>query len=38
MAERAGYHISFMHYVRVAFLPMLVTIVLSSVWLLMVGR
>jgi Na+/H+ antiporter NhaD/arsenite permease-like protein len=35
MAERAGYHISFMHYVRVAFLPMIVTIVLCSVWLLM---
>jgi Na+/H+ antiporter NhaD/arsenite permease-like protein len=37
MAERAGYHISFMQYVRIAALPMLVTIVLCSVWLLTVG-
>jgi Na+/H+ antiporter NhaD/arsenite permease-like protein len=37
MAERAGYHISFMQYVRIAALPMLVTIVLCSIWLLAVG-
>jgi Na+/H+ antiporter NhaD/arsenite permease-like protein len=36
MAERAGYHISFMQYVRIAALPMLVTIVLCSIWLLVV--
>jgi len=36
MAERAGYHISFMQYVRIAFLPMIVTIIMCSVWLLMV--
>ncbi len=36
MAERAGYHISFMHYMKIAFPPMLITIVLSSIWLLMV--
>jgi Na+/H+ antiporter NhaD/arsenite permease-like protein len=38
MAERAGYHISFMHYVRIAFLPMIVTIVFCSVWLLMMAK
>jgi Na+/H+ antiporter NhaD/arsenite permease-like protein len=38
MAERAGYHISFMQYVHIAFPPMIVTIVLCSVWLLMIGR
>lgn len=34
MAERAGYHVSFMEYLRTAFVPMLITIVLASVWLL----
>jgi len=34
MAERAGYHISFMNYLRIAFAPMLITIVLASAWLL----
>jgi len=34
MAERAGYHISFMKYLRIAFVPMLITIVLASAWLL----
>jgi Na+/H+ antiporter NhaD/arsenite permease-like protein len=36
MAERAGIHISFMQYMRVAALPTFITIVLASVWLLMV--
>lgn len=36
MAERAGYPISFMEYAKVAFLPMVVTIVLSMGWLLLV--
>ncbi len=36
MAERAGYRISFMQYVRIVFLPTVVTIVMCSVWLLMV--
>jgi Na+/H+ antiporter NhaD/arsenite permease-like protein len=36
MAERAGYHISFMEYLKVAFVPMLFTIVLCSFWLLLV--
>lgn len=34
MAERAGYPISFMAYIRAAFLPMLVSIAICSVWLL----
>jgi Na+/H+ antiporter NhaD/arsenite permease-like protein len=38
MAERAGYHISFMQYVRIAFLPMIVTIVFCSVWLLLMAK
>jgi len=37
MAERAGYPISFMEYFRVAFIPMLVTIILCSFWLLFVA-
>lgn len=36
MAERAGYHISFMQYVRIVFVPTIVTIIMCSVWLLMV--
>jgi Na+/H+ antiporter NhaD/arsenite permease-like protein len=36
MAERAGYRISFMKYMKIAFVPMLITIVLSSLWLLFV--
>jgi Na+/H+ antiporter NhaD/arsenite permease-like protein len=36
MAERAGYPISFMYYLKVAFIPMLITIVLCSFWLLLV--
>ena len=38
MAERAGYHISFMQYVRIAFLPMIVTIILCSGWLLLMAK
>jgi len=34
MAEREGYSISFMEYLKIAFLPMIITIVLSSIWLL----
>jgi len=33
MAEKAGYPISFNHYLRVALLPMLITVALSMVWL-----
>jgi Na+/H+ antiporter NhaD/arsenite permease-like protein len=36
MAERAGYHISFMSYVRVAAIPTFITIVLCTFWLLVV--
>jgi Na+/H+ antiporter NhaD/arsenite permease-like protein len=36
MAERAGYHISFMEYLKVAFIPMIITVILSTVWLLAV--
>ncbi|MFP5213755.1 MAG: SLC13 family permease, partial [Acidobacteriota bacterium] len=36
MAERAGYHISFMQYMRVAAFPTLITIILCSFWLLLV--
>jgi Na+/H+ antiporter NhaD/arsenite permease-like protein len=37
MAERAGYHISFMQYVRIVFIPTLATIIMCSIWLLMIG-
>ncbi|NLI82809.1 MAG: citrate transporter [Deltaproteobacteria bacterium] len=36
MAERAGHPISFMEYLRVAFIPMIITIILCSFWLLLV--
>jgi Na+/H+ antiporter NhaD/arsenite permease-like protein len=36
MAERAGYHISFMYYIKACFIPMIITIVLCSFWLLLV--
>jgi Na+/H+ antiporter NhaD/arsenite permease-like protein len=36
MAERAGYPISFMYYLKAAAIPMLITIVLCSFWLLLV--
>jgi Na+/H+ antiporter NhaD/arsenite permease-like protein len=36
MSERAGHPISFMYYMKVAAIPTLITIILSSVWLLLV--
>lgn len=36
MAERSGHPISFLHYMKVAALPTVITIVLASVWLLLV--
>jgi Na+/H+ antiporter NhaD/arsenite permease-like protein len=36
MAERAGYPISFMAYLKAAFIPMIITIILCSAWLLLV--
>jgi Na+/H+ antiporter NhaD/arsenite permease-like protein len=36
MAERAGYPISFMDYVKAAFIPMIITIIICSFWLLFV--
>ncbi len=36
MAERAGYPISFMEYFKIAFIPMIITVILCSFWLLMV--
>ncbi len=36
IADREGYHISFMQYLRLAFVPMIITIVLASLWLLLV--
>ncbi len=36
MAERAGYHISFMSYIRIAAIPTFITIVLCTFWLLFV--
>ncbi|OPZ60907.1 MAG: Arsenical pump membrane protein [Deltaproteobacteria bacterium ADurb.Bin510] len=36
MADRAGYHISFMQYLKVAFVPMLLTIFISMAWILIV--
>ncbi len=36
MAEKAGYPVSFNHYMKVALVPMLVTVALSTVWLLAV--
>jgi Na+/H+ antiporter NhaD/arsenite permease-like protein len=35
VAERAGYRISFVGYAKAAFLPMVITIMLCSVWLLL---
>jgi len=34
MAERSGYPISFMEYFKIAFIPMIFTIIVCSVWLL----
>jgi Na+/H+ antiporter NhaD/arsenite permease-like protein len=36
LAEKAGYPISFMSYLKAAFVPMLITIVFCSFWLLLV--
>ncbi|MEW6387739.1 MAG: SLC13 family permease [Thermodesulfobacteriota bacterium] len=36
MAEKAGYHISFLGYMKACFFPMLITVVLGSVYLLVV--
>jgi Na+/H+ antiporter NhaD/arsenite permease-like protein len=36
LAEKAGYPIGFMEYMRVAFLPMLITVALSMLWLVFV--
>jgi len=36
MADKAGYHISFMEYLKVAFVPMLLTIIFSMAWILIV--
>jgi len=36
MAEREGYSISFMEYLKIAFVPMIITITLSSIWLLVI--
>jgi Na+/H+ antiporter NhaD/arsenite permease-like protein len=36
LAERAGYPVSFLYYLKAAFVPMLITVVLSSIWLLLV--
>ena len=36
LAEKAGYAVSFNHYLKVAMIPMLITVVLSMVWLLAV--
>jgi Na+/H+ antiporter NhaD/arsenite permease-like protein len=36
MAERAGYPISFMAYLKAAFIPMIITIIMCSAWLLLV--
>jgi Na+/H+ antiporter NhaD/arsenite permease-like protein len=36
MAEKAGYPISFMVYLKAAFIPMIITVILSMGWLLLV--
>lgn len=36
MAERAGYGISFIGYMKACFLPMVITVAMASVWLLVV--
>lgn len=35
LAEKAGYHISFLYYMRACFIPMLITIVLCSIYLVL---
>ena len=34
LAEKAGYHISFLYYMKACFIPMLITVALASVYLL----
>ena len=34
MMEKAGYHVSFLHYMKVCFVPMLITVVLAMFYLL----
>jgi Na+/H+ antiporter NhaD/arsenite permease-like protein len=36
IAESQGYHVSFVQYFKIAFIPMIITIILASVWLLVV--
>ncbi|MBW1953291.1 MAG: ArsB/NhaD family transporter [Deltaproteobacteria bacterium] len=36
LAEKAGYHISFLYYMKACFVPMLITVALASVYLLWV--
>lgn len=36
LLERAGYHVSFMEYVKVAFIPMMITVAMAMGWLLFV--
>ncbi len=38
MAEKAGHPISFMQYLKIAFLPMLITVTIAMLWLLFVQR
>lgn len=38
MAERAGYPISFMEYAKAAFIPMIISIIICSFWLLLVMK
>ena len=37
IAESLGYRITFMDYFKTAFVPMLITVVISSLWLLLVA-
>ena len=37
LAEKAGHPVSFVHFLRVALVPMLITVALSTVWLLLFG-
>ena len=37
MAERAGYPISFGQYAKIAFIPMVITVILCSLWFMFVG-
>jgi Na+/H+ antiporter NhaD/arsenite permease-like protein len=36
LAEKAGYHISFLYYMKACFVPMVITVILSSAYLLLV--